>query len=116
MENKISYENLQQELKKVGLTLKNHRQHRSMKGVMFQADVESEVGPVTVCKGAVYESLRASGRTPNEVAQNILKKIIKGDFVLIGTYENYKEKVVYENGSLKKIELTKQELLHFNLP
>lgn len=109
MKPSINYPDLQEILQKIGLILREHKQHRTMKGVAFEALVESETGPVTICKEAVYQNLRVSGRSPNEVAGTIFSLMSK-NLILIGNLCSYKEKVVYKNGVFKRELLTKEEL------
>lgn len=117
MEPNINYPDLQEDLKKIGLILREHKQHKTIKGVAFEALVESETAPVMISKRlAVYQNLRASGRTPNEVAREIFSLMTTSIIVLIGTYDDYKEKVVYKDGSFKRVPLSKEELIDINCP
>lgn len=117
----VTYAWLDETLTAIGLIFTKNRTHGTRKEdegkkIVIEASVESEMTPVTLKKGAVYQNLHASGHSPNEVAQIIFKKMTESDMVLIGTCENYKEKVILENGSFKRITLSKDEVLDLNLP
>lgn len=114
MENKIYYADFQQELQEIGLILREQKRHKTIKGVAFEALVESETAPVMIKKGAAYQNLQGSGRTPNEVARTIFKKMTESEMVLIGTYDNYKEKIVFENGAFKRVPFSKEETVEIN--
>ncbi len=121
MKKEITYAWLDETLTAIGLIFTKNRTHGTRKEderkkIVVEASVVSETDPVMIRKGAVYQDLRASGHNPDKVAQDIYEKMTTSDFVLIGTYDDYKEKVILENGSFKRITLSKDEVLDLNLP
>lgn len=110
METRINYPELQELLANCGLILSQHKKHKTMRGVGFEATIESETAPVTAIKGTVRQNMHASGRTPNEVAHMFFSLLTTSELVVIGKENAYTEKVVYEKGIFKRIPLEKDEL------
>ncbi len=118
MEIEITYKGLSSLLSRVNLYIANKTwEVAEDERLLLTAEISGKSlnETPTLKEGAVHGTIRSFGTTPDELASKLLRKMKTAD-MLIGRYNDYTARIMWDGKRFEKIPLSQNEKIEYNCP